>query len=111
MSSASVPQSVRSVAVQLQPEPLHPTPDHRAKTRRRQWLVRLLQGEEYLRTPTLRADLAEIAQDRVSGLAHQGISLALPLLRPTNMYRFSFPIEIVKAQQSHLAAAKTIYGE
>lgn len=60
---------------------------------------------------TLRPNLAEIAQYRVADLANQWVSLALPLLRPTNMYCFSFPIEIVKAQQSHLAAAKTIRGE
>jgi hypothetical protein len=40
----------------------------------------MLQSEEHFGTPTLRAYLAEIVQDRVSDLAYQGVSLTLPLL-------------------------------
>ena len=61
--------------------------------------------------PTLRTDLAEIVQDRVSDFAHQWVSLTLPLLRSSNVYRFAFPIEIFQAKQSHFAAAKSIYGK
>ncbi|MGB6027106.1 MAG: hypothetical protein WA254_22280 [Candidatus Sulfotelmatobacter sp.] len=61
--------------------------------------------------PTLRTDLAEIVQDCVPDLAHQGISLTLPLLRPSNVYRFAFPIELIQAKQPHFAAAKSIYGK
>src|ERR1700720_3227945 len=35
----------------------------------------MLQREEHFGVPTLRTDLAQIVQDRVSDLAHQGISL------------------------------------
>ena len=71
----------------------------------------MLQREEHFGVPTLRTDLAQIVQDRVSDLAHQGISLTLPLLRSSNVYRFAFPIEIFQAKQSHFAAAKSIYRQ
>src|SRR5882762_10331034 len=71
----------------------------------------MLQSEEHFGMPTVRTDLAQIVQDRVSDLPHQGISLTLPLLRSSNVYRFAFPIEIIQAKQPHFAAAKSIHRQ